>query len=59
MVGFWTEFGVLFLENSTRALYFHFDSIFDFHISDKRWIPALVVHCGSEAAPFPCTARLN
>ena len=22
------------------------------HISDKRWIPALVVHCGSEAVPF-------
>ena len=29
------------------------------HISDKRWIPDLVVHCGSEASLFPSTARLN
>ena len=28
------------------------------HNSDKRWIPALVVHGDSEAAPS-CTARLN
>ena len=29
------------------------------HIIDNRWIPALVVRCCSEAAPFLCTARLN
>ena len=29
------------------------------HVSDERWIPALVVHGGSEASLFPCTARLN
>ena len=29
------------------------------HISDERWTSALVVHCGSEAALSPRTARLN
>ena len=41
-----------FLQNSAPAL---FSTLIVFFC----WIPALVVHCGSEAAPFPCTARLG
>ena len=48
-----------FLENSTPALFSTLKVFLILHISDKRWIPALVLHCGSEAAPFPRTARLN
>ena len=48
-----------FLENSTLALLSTLKVFLILHISDKRWLPALVLHCGSEAAPFPRTARLN
>ena len=48
-----------FLENSTLAFLTPSTVFFILHISGRRWTPALVVHCGSEASLSPCTARLN
>ena len=44
------------LENTTPALFSTLKLILILHISDKRWIPVLVVHSVSEAALFPCTS---
>ena len=55
VLALWTEFGVQFSRELHACSFFHFDSFLILHVSDKRWIPALVVHCGSEAVPFPCT----
>ena len=45
-----------FLENSTPAFFSTLAVFLILHIFDKRWIPVLAVHCGSEASLFPCSA---
>ena len=60
IAGFLNRVWCVIFPRTPRLRFFPFLKVFlTLHISDKRWIPASVVHCGSEAAPFPRTARLN